>query len=113
MHILSRFNLRIKLSLLLGLSALAVVISIGAAASLLRQRMVDDRVDKLRAIVQSTLAIAQSLENRVAAHALTREQALASLRDDIHAMRFDGGAGYVTAWTTAVAGFVETAFRFR
>jgi methyl-accepting chemotaxis protein len=100
MHILSRFNLRIKLSLLLGLSALAVVISIGAAASLLRQRMVDDRVDKLRAIVQSTLAIAQSLENRVAAHALTREQALASLRDDIHAMRFDGGAGYVTAWTT-------------
>jgi methyl-accepting chemotaxis protein len=100
MQILSRFKLRTKLTLLLGLSALAVVVSIGAAASLMQQRMFDDRVDKLRSVVQSTIGIAQSLENRVAAHTLTHEQALGLLRDDIHAMRFDGGAGYVTAWTT-------------
>ncbi len=97
MHILSRFRLRTKLTFLLGLSALAVVISIGAAASLLQQRMFDDRVDKLRAVVQSTISFAQSLENRVQTHQLTREQALALLRDDIHALRFDAGAGYVFA----------------
>ncbi len=99
MRILSHLKLRTKLTLLLGLSALALVASIGAAASIIHQRMFDDRVDKLRAVVQSTIAIAQSLENRVTAHALTREQALALLRDDVHAMRFDDGVGYVFAQT--------------
>ena len=86
MNFLRHLRLRTKLTLLLGLSALALVVSIGAAASLMQQRMFDDRVDKLRAVVQSTIGIAQSLENRVTAHALTREQALAMLRDDIHAL---------------------------
>ena len=99
MHILSHLKIRTKLTLLLGMSALALVASIGAAASLIHQRMFDDRVDKLRAVVQSTIAIAQSLEERILAHDLTREQALALLRDDIHAMRFDVGTGYVFAQT--------------
>src|ERR1700757_4276866 len=99
MHILSRIKLRTKLTLLLGLSALAVVLSIGAAAWLMHDRMFGDRIDKLRAVVQSTISIAQSLESRVAAHQLTREQALALLRDDVHAMRFDDGGGYIYAQT--------------
>ena len=61
--------------------------------------MVDDRIDKLRAVVQSTIGIAQSLETRVAARQLSREQALSLLRDDVHAMRFDAGDGYVFAQT--------------
>jgi methyl-accepting chemotaxis protein len=99
MNVLSRFKIRTKLTLLLGLSALAVVISIGAAASLMHQRMFDDRVDKLRAVVQSTISVAKSLESRVTARQLTREQALVLLGDDIHAMRFDQGGGYVVAQT--------------
>jgi methyl-accepting chemotaxis protein len=67
MNILSHLKLRTKLTLLLGLSTVAV--------------------------------IAQSLENRVVAHALTREQALAMLRDDVHALRFNNGDGYVFAQT--------------
>ena len=103
MDVLSHFRLRTKLTLLLGLSALAVVISIGASASLMQRRMFDDRIDKLRAVVQSTIGIAQSLDDRVVSHQFTREQALALLRDDVHAMRFDGGGGYVYAqtWTTS------------
>jgi methyl-accepting chemotaxis protein len=96
MKFLGNLRLRTKLTLLLGLSALGLILSIGAAALQMHQRMVDDRVDKLRAVVQSTIAFAQSLENRVVAHQLTHEQALALLRDDIHAMRFDGGAGYIS-----------------
>jgi methyl-accepting chemotaxis protein len=99
MRILSHLKIRTKLTLLLGMSALALVASIGAAASLIHQRMFDDRVDKLRAVVQSTIAIAQSLEERVLAQAITRDQALALLRDDVHAMRFDAGTGYVFAQT--------------
>src|SRR5271166_6915141 len=99
MHVLGRFKLRTKLAALLGLSALAVVISIVAAATLLQQRMFDARIDKLRAVVQSTIGNAQSLESRVAAHSLTREQAMAMLRDDVHAIRFDDDAGFVFAQT--------------
>ncbi len=99
MQILSRLRLRTKLVMLLGFSAMTVIVSIGTASFLMRQRMLDDRVIMLRAVVQSTISIAQSLENRVAAHALTREQGLAMLRDDIHALRFDDGNGYVFAQT--------------
>jgi methyl-accepting chemotaxis protein len=98
MNILSHLKLRAKLTLLLGLSSLAVIVSIGAAAPLMHQRMFDDRIAMLRAVVQSTISIARSLENRVAEHALTREQALAMLRDDVHALRFEDD-GYVFAQT--------------
>src|ERR1700728_2552615 len=96
MHVLSRLALRTKFALLLTLSALGVVISIAAGSSLLHQRMIDDRVDKLRALVQSTIAVAQASENQVTARKLTHEQAFAQLATFMHGMRFDGGAGYVT-----------------
>ena len=99
MRFLSRIKIATKLVMLLGLSAFALVASIAAAASFMQQRMFDDRVDKLRATVQSAISIARALEDRVAARAITREQALALLRDDIHAIRFDNGAGYVFAQT--------------
>src|SRR5579859_6732390 len=95
MNLLSHFKLRTKLVLLLGLSALALVISIGMAASLMHQRMMDDRIDKVRAVVQSAIGIAQVLETQIKAHQLTREQAFEHLRTDIHGMHFDGGSGYI------------------
>ncbi|HEY1931109.1 MAG TPA: methyl-accepting chemotaxis protein [Acetobacteraceae bacterium] len=96
MKLLGHLRLRTKLTLLLCLSALGLILSIGAGAFQMHQRMLDDRIDKLRAVVQSTVAYAQSLESRVVAHQLTHDQALALLRDDIHAMRFDGGTGYLS-----------------
>ena len=99
MHILSHFKLRTKLTLLLGLSTVALVVSIGAAASLMERRMIDDRVDKLRAITQSMIGVAQSLEDQVAAHQLTHEQALDQFRRAAHTIRFDAGAGYIVAQT--------------
>ena len=68
MLILSRLKLRSKMILLLGLSALALVVAIGVAASVMRARMVDDRVSKLTAIVQSVRGLATALESKVAAH---------------------------------------------
>jgi methyl-accepting chemotaxis protein len=99
MHILSRLRLRTKLTILMGLSALALVASIEVSASIVRQRMFDDRVDKLRAVVQTTLGLAQSLEDQVAVHQLTHEQALEQLRKAAHVMRFDAGEGYIYAQT--------------
>ena len=96
MPFLSRLHLRTKMTLLMGLSLLAVVASIGVGASTLHRRMLEDRIDKLRAIVQSTLAVAQSLDAAVAAHRSSPEQAGAALRDIVHGLRFDGGVGYLT-----------------
>ena len=93
---LSRLSLRIKLTLLLALSALAVVAAIGVGASSLHATMMADRADKLRAIVHTAVGIAGKLEQEVAAQHMTHEQALTRLRDTLHGMRFDDGAGYVT-----------------
>jgi hypothetical protein len=66
MTLLSRLKLRTKLLLLLGLSALAVIASISLAASRLRDRMLDDRIDKLRAAAQMSIGLATSLEAQIA-----------------------------------------------
>jgi methyl-accepting chemotaxis protein len=102
MNVLSRLSLRTKLASLLGLSALALVVSIGAAAALMQQRMVDDRIDKLRSVVQSAIGVAKLLNIEVATQRLTREQALDRLGASIHGMRFDAGAGYVIVRRDAV-----------
>ena len=102
---LSRLSLRTKLVLLLGLSTLAVIIAIAVGAAALHATMLADRTDKLRAIVRTGVGVADDLEREVAAQHLTREQALARLREAIHSMRFDGGEGYIAvtnAETSAV-----------
>ena len=103
MSILSRLRLRTKLALLLGLSALGLVAAAGIGAVMLHNRMLADRAEKLHAIINSTVGIARMLEGRVAANTMTREQALEQMRDSIHAMRFDGGTGYVVAQSDAGA----------
>jgi methyl-accepting chemotaxis protein len=99
MHILSRLRLRTKLAVLLGLSALAVVASIAVASSILHQRMLDDRLEKLHSVSEAASGVAQALQAQVTAHAITQEQALDQFRRAIHAIRFDAGAGYVVAQT--------------
>jgi methyl-accepting chemotaxis protein len=95
MNMLSRLKLRTKFALLLGLAALAVVASISLGASTLHRRMIDDRVAKLKSVVDLGMGLAQELAGEVDAHRLTHEQALARLRDEIHAIRFDNGVGYL------------------
>ena len=86
MHILTRLKLRAKFALLLGLSALAVVVSNGVAASLMHQRMFDDRIDKLHSMSLAALGTAQALEDQVAAKQMTREQAQAQFTKAVHAI---------------------------
>jgi methyl-accepting chemotaxis protein len=98
---LHHLRLPAKLALLLGLSALAMVVMMAMSASTLHQRMYDDRVDKLMAVLHSTVGIARSLEARMAAGELTRPQAIQQIRQVIHAIRFDNGNGYVVVTTNA------------
>jgi methyl-accepting chemotaxis protein len=95
-NILSRLRLRAKLALMLVLSALAMSVIAGVGVTSLHQRMLDDRVDKFRAQVSSTVALAAALEARVGAGEITRQQALGLFHADIRAIRFDHGTGYLS-----------------
>ncbi|HEY4045106.1 MAG TPA: methyl-accepting chemotaxis protein [Rhodopila sp.] len=97
MHILSRFKLRTKLGLLIGMSVLTLVASIAVGGSLVREKMIEERIDRLRAVVDCAVGIAQGLEKRVSAGELTREQAFGLMRETVHTMRFDNGIGYLFA----------------
>jgi methyl-accepting chemotaxis protein len=99
MFLLSRLRLGTKLALLLSLGAMGLVFAAGLGAVVLQHRMIDDRVEKLHVAVDSTVSVARALEAQVTAGRLTREQALAQARDYVHALRFDGGSGYVISQT--------------
>src|SRR5579875_3647979 len=97
----SRIRLRTKLALLLALFAGGLVLTLALNASALHRRMVQDRVETLKAAVDMVIGYADSLERRVAAHELTREQELSELRAVVHTLRFDGGQGYISLSTLA------------
>ena len=99
MNFLTRLTLRAKLTLLIGLSALAVVGAIAASSSLIHERMFADRIDKLKSVTEAALGLAQSLEDQVVAKQMTHEQALAEFMRAAHKIRFDNGDGYIVAQT--------------
>jgi hypothetical protein len=59
----------------MAVSASGLRAAIGVAASMLHQRLIDDRIDKVRAIVDLAEGNAQFLAGEVTAGRLTREQA--------------------------------------
>jgi methyl-accepting chemotaxis protein len=93
--IVSHLSLGKKMTLLLGMSAVAMVAITVIGAVTLHARMLDDRVNKLRAVVSSAVTIARALEERAGAQEITRQRALELFHRDISAIRFDDGTGYL------------------
>lgn len=96
MRLLSHLRLRTKLALLAGLSALILVLALLDGAAVLRDRAIDDRVDKLRAVTKGAADYAAALEAQVKDGRLSPQGARAAMAGYVHAMRFDGGEGYLT-----------------
>ncbi len=97
MNILSRLRIRTKMAMVLTISTIAMIAIAVTGASTLYQRMLDDRIDELRAEVSATVALATALEARVVAKEITRDEALAAFRRDVYAIRYDNGVGYMGA----------------
>ena len=95
MSVLAHLRIRTKLGIILGLCFLALLATIGLSATNTYHRMIDDRVDKLRAVDDSAVAIARALEADVVAGRITHDQAMARMREVIHAERYDNGVGYL------------------
>src|SRR3954452_22787491 len=97
MRLLNRMPIRYKLYALVMLAALALAGAVGFAANVLYNRMLDDRIDKMRAATDIAAGYAQALEEQVKAGKLTGSEAMARFREAGHAMRYDGEGGYVYA----------------
>ena len=95
MRFFARLKINAKLGLLLGLSALALAVSVVAASSILHQRMLADRIDKMHAIVEIVAGQAQALENLVQAGKISREEALDRFRTAVYGSWYDNHHDYV------------------
>ncbi|MGY2049864.1 methyl-accepting chemotaxis protein [Methylobacterium sp. JK268] len=91
------------LTVLIG--AIVVTIGVGALAYHYR-KTTEARVDSLVRISEMLQSLAASLDKKVASGAVTKEAALAQFSDTAMAMRYNGGADYVSVYTmdgTAIA----------
>jgi methyl-accepting chemotaxis protein len=87
-----------KLILLTGLAILVAAILVAINAYDIRDRMIEDRKDEIRSIVESAHGIAQKLEAEVQAGRLTHDAAVASLRLAIEGMRYRPTHEYLLAY---------------
>src|SRR5579864_5454128 len=95
MHLFRRLGIKAKIASMLGLMAIALVVTVGYAASAAYDRMMEDRVAKLKAVVDTAVGIAEQYEEQVKAGKMTEEQAIAAVRSDVHNMIYDGKSGYL------------------
>jgi len=92
-------SLRAKLALLTALAALATICTIVASTALMYHRMIDDRIDKLRAITTLAEGLAQSLQDKVDSHEISQAEALATFRQQIHRLRFGSATDYLIVYS--------------
>jgi methyl-accepting chemotaxis protein len=84
-----------KLGILVGVTLLGLCIAGALAGYLMQQEMLRARVDQTRSIVEMARNMAGELKSQVDAGKLTKEQAMAQLRQLGNAMKYDKGSGYL------------------
>jgi methyl-accepting chemotaxis protein len=89
--VFSRLTIRRKIWLLVGLMVPALAIMVVLAAGVIHRSMVDDRIDKVRSIVDTSYGLVKQAQDDVAAGKITHDQALERVRNELHAMRYGQG----------------------
>src|ERR1700739_1104358 len=92
---LNNMTIAPKLGILVGVTLLGLCIAGALAGYLMQQEMLRARVDQPRSIVEMARNMAGELKSQVDAGKLTKEQAMAQLRQLGNAMKYDKGAGYL------------------
>jgi methyl-accepting chemotaxis protein len=92
-------GIRTKLLAIVALSALILAAAGAVALNFIYDQMIDDRTTMIKAINDTAVAEANQLQHKVEAGTLSRDQAIASLRETLHTMRFGEGAkDYIFAY---------------
>jgi methyl-accepting chemotaxis protein len=86
-----RLTIRRKIWLLVGLMVPALAVMVALAAGVIHRSMVDDRIDKVRSIVETSYGLMQQAQEDVASGKITHDQALERVRNELHAMRYGQG----------------------
>ena len=96
---LNNCKIRTKFGVLLAVLVLSLSGAGFVAARLAYDEMVGGRIEEMRAILETAIGAADALDKKVQAGELTREQAIETWRQRLSPMTFDGGEGYVFAYT--------------
>jgi len=97
---LKKISIRTKLLIVLGITTVSLVIAIGVSMSFMRERMVQDRVAKLRGVVEVATEIATALDKDVAAGKFSREEGVARFKEIVRGMWYDNHNDYVSVGNT-------------
>jgi methyl-accepting chemotaxis protein len=92
---INKIRIRTKLLLVLVLTGLSLAGAIGAATTILHQRMLQDRIGKLKAVVEMAYEQAQAFDALVKAGKMTRDEAMARFKEVGRGMWFDNHTAYV------------------
>ena len=95
MSYFSDLSLRAKLLVVLLLAATSVGIVTAAGVSVMRDRMVEDRIAKVESVGRIAVGFAAGLEAEVVAGHMTREAAMSQFRDRVHSVRFGEAGDYL------------------
>lgn len=91
-------RLAIRLSVIAA-GAFLALLAVSAMAMLGQyHEMREARIAKLRAVTEMALSVAASLEKKVEAGQMTREEAIRQFRDIVRPLRFDEGTGYIFSY---------------
>jgi methyl-accepting chemotaxis protein len=99
MRLFNHLPVRFKLYVMVALGALALGVTAWFATSILHDRMLADRIDKMRTAADLVTTHADWLDSQVKAGKLSHADAVARFRDEVRAMRYDGEGGYVYVGT--------------
>ena len=103
---LKNLSIRTKLLSLVLATTIAICCIAGTALWFNYQRMYQDRVNILRAMVEAGYSLAAKFEAEAAAGKMPREEAQARFKDALLAIRYSG-AEYIFAHTYDLVGFVH------
>jgi methyl-accepting chemotaxis protein len=100
MKLLSHLKIRTKLASMVCLAALTVTAIIAVSAVLSKSRMMDDRVQQMKAAVDLLHGLAQNFQEDVAAGKMSVDDAKLQFRQRGRNMKFGGGQGYPVVYNS-------------
>lgn len=100
MKLLSHLKIHTKLASMVCLAALTVTAIIAVSTVLSKSRMLDDRVQQMKAAVDLLHGLAQTFHDDAAAGKMTVDDAKLQFRQRARNMKFGGGQGYPVVYNS-------------
>lgn len=98
---IKNMKLTVKIGLLFVISLLSLVVIGGIGATTLKSSLIEERRAQIKAVVDGAVTVAEFLQQKVENGELTLEQAQKQYYDDMRAVRFAEGTGYLFAYNEA------------